>query len=197
MRWNYQPICDESISLLSQNLQTSRILAKLLLRSGISDPEEARRFLEPRLRQLDDPFKLTNLRSAVERIQKALENDEKIMVLGDYDVDGVTSTGLLVCLLERLGASPGYIVPRRLEECYGLTRWAIDRVLAKGPIDLFITVDCGTNSFEEVAYLREKGIDVIIVDHHRSLNGIPEDCILINPHVVDEPDQPWTHLSAV
>lgn len=197
MRWRYKPVPDEEVTSLSTSIRSSRILAELLLRIGISDPEKARRFLRPRLSNLQDPFALTNLRAAVDRIRRALRSDERIVVLGDYDVDGVTSTVLLVSILQRLGVTPHFIVPRRLEEGYGLSRSAIDRVLEEHGVDLFIAVDCGTNSVEEVAYLREKGIDVIIVDHHRSKEEIPADCILINPHVLDPPDQPWTHLCTV
>ncbi len=197
MRWTYNPIPDEQINALSNSLRSSRILAALLLRAGISDPDEAKQFLYPRLNQLSDPFELTNLREAVDRIRTALKSDEKIAVLGDYDVDGVTSTVLLISVLQRLGVEPSFIVPRRLEEGYGLSGAAIDRVLEEQKIDLFIAVDCGTNSVEEVAYLRSQGIDVIIVDHHRSKEDTPADCILINPHVMDEPGQPWTHLCTV
>jgi single-stranded-DNA-specific exonuclease len=197
MRWRYKPVPDEEVTSLSTSIRSSRILAELLLRIGISEPEKARRFLRPRLSNLQDPFALTNLRAAVDRIRQALRLDERIVVLGDYDVDGVTSTVLLVSILQRLGVTPHFIVPRRLEEGYGLSRSAIDRVLEEHGVDLFIAVDCGTNSVEEVAYLREKGIDVIIVDHHRSKEEIPADCILVNPHVLDPPDQPWTHLCTV
>lgn len=197
MRWKYNPLPDEQIAALSEELGSSRILAELLLRLGISEAEAAQRFLYPRLNQLDDPFALTNLRAAVDRIRQALKADEKIAVLGDYDVDGVTSTVLLMSILQRLGNQPSFIVPRRLEEGYGLSRTAIDRVLDEEKIDLFIAVDCGTNSVEEVAYLRERGIDVIIVDHHRSKEHIPADCTLINPHVCDKPSQPWTNLCTV
>src|SRR5690625_140856 len=198
MRWTSKPLQDDQVSALSQSLGSSRILATLLIRLGISDPDAARAFLHPRLRPLDDPFSITNLRSAVDRIRQAIDGGEKMVVLGDYDVDGVTSTALLISILRRLGAKqPGFIVPRRLEEGYGLSRIAIDRVLEEEDIDLFIAVDCGTNSVEEVAYLRAKGIDVIIIDHHRSKEEIPEDAILINPHVLDRPDQPWVDLCTV
>lgn len=197
MRWRHHPLADEQVTALSQELGSTRILAELLLRRGISDPEEARRFLRPHLKQLEDPFCLTNLRQAVERVRQALKSDQQIVVLGDYDVDGVTSTVLLISILQRLGVEPAFIVPRRLEEGYGLSRNAIDRMLEEQKIDLLIAVDCGTNSTEEVAYLRERGIDVIIVDHHRSKEEIPADCILVNPHVVDREDQPWTHLCTV
>lgn len=197
MRWKHTPIADESVTALSQSLGSTRVLAELLLRLGISDPEVAERFLQPRLSHLDDPFRMTHLRAAVDRVREALHNDERVVVLGDYDVDGVTSTVVLISTLQRLGAEPGFIVPRRLEEGYGLSRSAIDRVLEEQKIDLLIAVDCGTNSVEEVAYLREKGIDVIIVDHHRSKEEIPAGCILVNPHVCDEENQPWTNLCTV
>lgn len=197
MRWKHNPLPDEDITVLSTSLRSSRILAELLLRAGISDPEKAKSFLRPRLAHLQDPFALTNLREAVDRLRQALRSDERIAVLGDYDVDGVTSTVLLTSVLQRLGLTPHFIVPRRLEEGYGLSRTAIDRVLEEREIDLFIAVDCGTNSVEEVAYLRERGIDVIIVDHHRSKETTPADCTLINPHVMDPPDQPWTNLCTV
>lgn len=197
MLWKHTPIADEQVAALSQSLSSSRTLAELLLRRGISDPEEARHFIQPRLSHLQDPFQITNLKRAVDRIRGALRNDERIVVLGDYDVDGVTSTVVLISALQRLGAEPGFIVPRRLEEGYGLSRSAIDRVLEEQKIDLFIAVDCGTNSVEEVAYLREKGVDVIIVDHHRSKETVPADCILVNPHVCDEQGQPWTNLCTV
>lgn len=197
MRWKHTPIADEQVAALSQEIGISRILADLLIRLGITEPEAAERFLRPRLSHLQDPFQLTHLRAAVDRLRAALLKDERIVVLGDYDVDGVTSTVLLISMLQRLGADPQFIVPRRLEEGYGLSRGAIDRVLEEHSVDLFIAVDCGTNSVEEVAYLREQGIDVIIVDHHRSTEQIPADCILVNPHVCDEADQPWTHLCTV
>jgi single-stranded-DNA-specific exonuclease len=104
------------------------------------------------------------------------------VVLGDYDVDGVTSTALLVSVLRRLGASPRFVVPRRSEDGYGLSRSAIDRALEQGRPDLFVALDCGTNSREETAWLRAQGIDVIVVDHHRAKEGLAEG-LLVNPHV--------------
>src|SRR5690606_41958729 len=108
---------------------------------------------------------------------------ESVTVFGDYDVDGVTATALLVSVLRRFGLQPDFIVPRRLEEGYGLSREALERALGDRAPALFIALDCGTNSVEETALLRSRGSDVIIVDHHRSKEALPEDCILINPHV--------------
>jgi single-stranded-DNA-specific exonuclease len=120
------------------------------------------------------------------------------VVLGDYDVDGVSSTTLLVGILRRLGLNPSYVVPRRAEEGYGLTISAIERALEAGRPDLFIALDCGTNSGAEVALLKSRGVEVIIVDHHRSTEPPATDGILINPHVHPLPDDDgWRYLCTV
>lgn len=183
MEWRHDPIPVNRIRALSQQLGVSDILAELLLRVPVGTDAEARSFLEPRLADLCDPFALTQLDRAVARLNRAIDAGEAITVFGDYDVDGVTSTALLVSVLRRLGLQPRFVVPRRLEEGYGLSREAIDRALALGRPELFIALDCGTNSVAEAAYLRSLGTDVIVVDHHRSKHAIPDDCILVNPHV--------------
>ncbi|MBI2517919.1 MAG: single-stranded-DNA-specific exonuclease RecJ [Opitutae bacterium] len=198
MRWNYTPVHAASVEALARQLGTSRIVAELLVRNGLADPEPAGRFLSPALATLGDPFLVANVHSAAERLHRALEQRQSIVVLGDYDVDGVSSTTLLVSVLRRLGLNPRYVVPRRLDEGYGLTRTAIDRALEGGKPDLFIALDCGTNSHAEVAHLRSLGIDVIVVDHHRSKDEPPVDATLINPHVHEsENDHAWRHLCTV
>jgi single-stranded-DNA-specific exonuclease len=174
------------------------VLAELLLRADQRDPEAAAAFLRPALARLGDPFLLKNLGRATARLRRALAAREQIVVLGDYDVDGVSSTALLVSILRRFGASPRFVVPRRMEDGYGLSRSAIDRALEPGRPDVFIALDCGTNSIEEVAHLRSLGIDVIVVDHHRSKEKPLEDGILINPHAHDLPgDEAWRQLCTV
>jgi len=199
MRWNYTPVQAESVAALAQQLGTNHVVAELLSRGGHTDPEPATRFLQPALATLGDPFLLGNVSHAVSRLIKALEAREQVTVLGDYDVDGVSSTTLLVGVLRRLGLQPRYFVPRRLEEGYGLTKTAIDRALSEGPKpDLFIALDCGTNSHEEVAHLRERGVDVIVVDHHRSKEAVIFDALLINPHVNEQAgDHAWRHVCTV
>jgi len=198
MRWNYTPVHAESVAALAQSLGTAPIVAELLLRNGLADSAAAARFLQPALATLADPFLLVNLDLAVERLLQALQGKQSIVVLGDYDVDGVCSTAILVSLLRRLGLSPRYVVPRRAEEGYGLSRTSIDRALEAGPADLFIALDCGTNSGEEVAYLRSRGIDVLIVDHHRSTAPPAMGALLINPHVNPSPDDgAWLYLCTV
>ncbi len=197
MRWNYTPVHAESVAALARSLGTTPVVAELLSRAGVQEAGAAR-FLQPTLASLGDPFQLVNLERAVDRLLQAIRQQEKIMILGDYDVDGVCSTAILVCLLRRLGASPAYIVPRRADEGYGLTGTSIERALEQGKPDLFIALDCGTNSGEEVAMLRSRGVDVIIVDHHRSTEPPATDAILINPHVhPTEGDDPWRFLCTV
>ncbi|WP_269524503.1 single-stranded-DNA-specific exonuclease RecJ [Coraliomargarita parva] len=179
---------------LSARLGVSEVMGHLLCQRGLTTAEQAEEFLRPRLAMLDDPFALQNMDAAVSRIEAAVENREDVVVFGDYDVDGVTSTVQLVSLLRMLELEPRYCVPRRLEEGYGLSREAIDRVIDGRLPQLFIALDCGTNAQEPIVYLRELGIDVIVVDHHQAKVAAPEDCIFVNPHVNDPEDAPWMDL---
>lgn len=198
MRWNYTPVDAVSVANLARTLETTPVVAELLVRNGLGEGKSAGLFLQPTLATLGDPFLLANLAAAADRIIVALRENQSVVVLGDYDVDGVCSTAILVGLLRRLGLRPRYIVPRRAEEGYGLTRPAIDRALEAGRPDLLVALDCGTNSNEEVAYLRERGVDVIIVDHHRSKETPVTDALLINPHVhPGENDETWRFLCTV
>jgi single-stranded-DNA-specific exonuclease len=169
-------------------------MGRLLAQRDLSTVEAAEEFLRPRLAQLDNPFALKNLRAAVSRIEQAIEAKESVVVFGDYDVDGVTSTVQLVSMLRTLGLEPRYCVPLRLDEGYGLSRDAIDRVFAGDVPDLFIALDCGTNAHEPIAYLRELGCDVVVVDHHQTKTEAPKGCIFVNPHVNDAADAPWLDL---
>jgi len=198
MRWIHYPPVAAEVAALVAALGISPVLAELLLRTGQREPASAAAFLQPALARLADPFLLKNLGRATARLRQALAAREQIVVLGDYDVDGVSSTALLVSILRRLGADPRFVVPRRMADGYGLSRSAIDRALEPGRPDLFIALDCGTNSLEEVAYLQGLGIDVIVVDHHRSKEAPLESGILINPHAYELPgDEAWRQLCTV
>jgi single-stranded-DNA-specific exonuclease len=198
MRWIHHPPVAAEVAALVAALGISPVLAELLLRTGQREPASAAAFLQPALARLADPFLLKNLGRATARLRQALAAREQIVVLGDYDVDGVSSTALLVSILRRLGADPRFVVPRRMADGYGLSRSAIDRALEPGRPDLFIALDCGTNSLEEVAYLQGLGIDVIVVDHHRSKESPLESGILINPHAYELPgDEAWRQLCTV
>jgi single-stranded-DNA-specific exonuclease len=154
----------------------------LLLRAGVHESAAAAEFLDPSLSGLGDPFLLPNLEAAATRLHAAVSRGEQVVVLGDYDVDGVTSTALLVAVLRHFGLNPRFVVPRRSEDGYGLSRSAIDRALEQGRPGLFVALDCGTNSHDEVAYLLGQGIDVIVIDHHRSKERPLAQGILVNPH---------------
>ncbi|GHC07429.1 single-stranded-DNA-specific exonuclease RecJ [Cerasicoccus arenae] len=176
---------------LMRELGVTSVVATLLAQRGFNEPSSAERHLHPKLAHLDDPFAIKNMDRAVERLIAALRDGERITVVGDYDVDGVTSTSLLVMILRRFGASPRYFVPRRLDEGYGLSEAALERALVDGKPDLFIALDCGTNSVAEVASLTSLGIDVLIIDHHQSKDETPADAILINPHISGQSDEAW------
>ncbi|HUR59132.1 MAG TPA: single-stranded-DNA-specific exonuclease RecJ [Opitutaceae bacterium] len=200
MRWTHTPLVADEVEALSKRAGVSRVLAELLLRAGLRDGDAATAFLQPALAGLNDPFLLCNLEAGATRLRQAIAQREQVVVLGDYDVDGVSSTALLVMVLRRFGLNPRFIVPRRSEDGYGLSRSAIDRALEAGKPQLFIALDCGTNSCVETAYLRDQGIDVMIIDHHRSKEGTVDNGILINPHVhgaAANGDDAWRHLCTV
>ena len=198
MRWSYSPLPAEEVQAFSRRAGVSAVLAELLLRNGFTDPDTAAKFLHPGLGELSDPFLLHNVEAAATRLRQAIAKHEDVVVLGDYDVDGVSSTALLVSILRRFGLNPRFVVPRRMEDGYGLSRSAIDRALEGGRPHLFVALDCGTNSHEEVEYLHAQGTDVIVIDHHRSKEKTLEHGILINPHVhVRDGDSAWRHLCTV
>jgi len=200
MRWTHTPQPAAEVEALSKRAGVSRVLAELLMRAGLGEAGAAADFLQPALARLNDPFLLHNLEQAAARLREAIARREQIVVLGDYDVDGVTSTALLVTVLRRFGLNPRFVVPRRSEDGYGLSRSAIDRALEAGRPDLFVALDCGTNSHAEAAYLRGQGIDVIVIDHHRSTEQPLDQCLLINPHVHPggaAGELAWRHLCTV
>jgi single-stranded-DNA-specific exonuclease len=186
---------------LAREYQLSSLLAQVLVnRLGqFEDSTREQFFLNPNLRLLSDPFAVTNLQAAAERIDRALQNKEQIVILGDYDVDGISSTCLLVSLLKRFGGDPHYAVPKRLEEGYGISRDVLTRSFdeAGGKPDLFIALDCGTNAIQEINSLRNDGIDVIVIDHHQNKEATRPDFLLVNPHVYDPEGSPWRNACTV
>ena len=197
MVWRSASVSERKISHFAKTLGVPRLIAQLLARLDFEEADEAKEFLHPRLKHLDDPFSLTGLEDAVKRIRLAMANKERIVIVGDYDVDGVTSTVLLIHALNRFGIFPEFTVPRRREEGYGLSMAVVDRALADKPEGLLIAVDCGTNSVEEIEHIRSNGADVIIIDHHRRTGNEPIRAILVNPHVNDGVDEPWKNLCSV
>ncbi|HZL45755.1 MAG TPA: single-stranded-DNA-specific exonuclease RecJ [Opitutaceae bacterium] len=198
MRWIHTPLPAAEVEEVCRRLEIGPVLAELMVRAGRKETAAASQFLHPALAGLQDPFLLVNLAAAVARLRRAIERRETLVVLGDYDVDGVSSTAFLVSVLRRFGLDPRFVVPRRLEEGYGLSRGAIDRALEAGKPDLFVALDCGTNSHDELAYLQAQGVDAIVIDHHRSKEKVLADGILINPHVhAGSEEAPWRDLCTV
>ncbi len=168
---------------LSQELGISIILSQILANRGISGPEEAEKFLNAGLKDLLDPYSFADMSRAVELVKKAAKASEPVMIFGDYDVDGVTSVALLKTALLKLGIKAAHHIPHRIKEGYGLNK-DILQIARNKNIKLLITVDCGTNSHEEIKELRKRNIEVIITDHHEpSRDNKTSASALINPKV--------------
>ncbi len=161
-------------------------LALVLRRRGCEDTRSARRFLSPRLRALSDPFLIPQMELAVERILEAFGHGEKIVLHGDYDVDGISSLALLYNVFSAYGYAPSCFLPSRMDEGYGLTPEGLLRCMDSHRPHLLIAVDCGTNSFREIAWLAENGVDVIVLDHHEPKAQLPECAALVNPKLGSE-----------
>ena len=199
MLWNFHDDdSSESVDSLSEEFGISKILTKLLIQREIDNKAAADSFLKPSLKNLSDPFDVSHLKEGVEYLSQSIDKKDSIFIFGDYDVDGISSIVQMVSILRIYGLDPSYCVPYRLSEGYGLTREAIDRGLNGSHPDLMIVVDCGTNSKESIDYLKSLGVFVIIIDHHQLTTELPENCLLINPHVNDlgQEDSGWFDLSA-
>jgi single-stranded-DNA-specific exonuclease len=166
---------------LAKQLQLSPLVAQCLLNRGLSEPGRISGFLDPKLRQLSDPFLLPDMALAVDRLMQARERGEPLVIFGDYDVDGVTSTALLSEALPALGWKVHCYLPHRMEEGYGLSREGVENCLQKYPVTLLLAVDCGSTSFERVAGLKKRGVEVVILDHHQISEPAPEALALVNP----------------
>ncbi len=156
-------------------------IAELLKRKGFTNADEVNAFLQPRLSSLSDPFLLPNMASAVSRILRAIDNRERIVLFGDYDVDGVTSLALLAEMLRGYGAIPELFLPLRMEEGYGMSRESVDRCCEQHHPQLLIAVDCGTSSIAEIAELKRREVDVIVLDHHEPKSALPDCVAVVNP----------------
>ncbi len=182
-RWTLappQPLLAES---LAASLKISSLLAQCLLNRGLSEPAAIENFLSPRLKNLADPFLLPDMDAAVTRLLAARERAEPLVIFGDYDVDGVTSTALLTEVLRALGWSVEFNLPHRMDEGYGLSRDGVENCLKKFPVKLLLAVDCGSTAVETIAWLRERGVDVIVLDHHQVSNPAPAAVALVNPQL--------------
>ena len=195
-KWNYQPptpVQREAAKTLSRELGISPILCRLLQERGISTADEAKRFFRPQLGELHDPFLMKDMDKAVERLNRAMGRKERILVYGDYDVDGTTAVSLVYKFLQQFYSNIDYYIPDRYEEGYGVSKKGVDYAYETG-VGLVIVLDCGIKAVGEIAYAREKGIDFIICDHHVPDEELPAAAAILNPKRFDS-TYPYEHLS--
>ena len=193
--WHHLPCNDAEATALAGALGVHPVIARLLCMRGLGDAAEATRFLNPSLDHLHDPFKLADMSRAVERLERALAQHERIAIHGDYDVDGITSTVILRRALEMLGGDVVHFIPERLRDGYGLQPPAIERLHAEG-VSLVVSVDCGIRSTEAALRARELGLDLIVTDHHEPEGTLPPAYAVINPKRLDC-SYPDKHLAGV
>ena len=190
-KWIVRPP-DSRAGELARALDISPIVAGLLLARGYGDAESAQIFLKPSLDQLHDPFLMRGMSDAVGRLLRAIDNQEPILIYGDYDVDGTTGTAVLLRALRMLGATAGYHVPHRFTEGYGIQQAALERAASDG-YKLVVSVDCGIRAHEPLVWARDNGLDVIITDHHLpdEDEGAPPAFAVLNPNQkgCDYPDK--------
>ncbi len=194
--WNYQPPTHEQTEAakeLSKELGLSPILCKLLLERGINSATEAKRFFRPQLHELHDPFLMNDMDIAVERLNAAMGKKERIMVYGDYDVDGTTAVALVYKFLQQFYSNIDYYIPDRYNEGYGVSVKGVDYAYETG-VKLIIVLDCGIKAVDEIAYAKEKGIDFIICDHHVPDDILPPAVAILNAKREDS-TYPYPHLS--
>ncbi len=171
-------------SLLARELGINPIIAKILINRGVTTPDDAKKFLFPSLEHLHNPFLMKDMNEGVDRLIEAIFKKESVVVYGDYDADGITSTVILVKFLSEINDRITYYIPERIEEGYGLSKAAIDRFIEE-KVNLIVTVDCGISDHETIAYATTSGIDVIVTDHHEVPDTIPTCSAAINPHRPD------------
>jgi len=183
-RWNILSAEAAQVNALQEALKIHPLLCTLLVQRGIDNFEAAKKFFRPSIDHLHDPWLMKDMHKAVERIEKVVNENQHVLVFGDYDVDGTTSVATLFQFLKKLTENVDYYIPHRYKEGYGISKIGIDYAKEKG-IDLIISVDCGIKSIELVAYAKELGIDFIICDHHLPDAIVPPAVAILNPKQVD------------
>ena len=195
-QWNFKTASVQDAAAAAQlaaDIGIHPALGSLLLERGIRDAAAARRFFHPQLSELHDPVLMNDMQTAVERINKALAGKERILVYGDYDVDGCTAVALVYKFLRQFCSNIDYYIPDRYEEGYGISKKGIDFAAATG-VRLIIVLDCGIKAVEEIAYAKSLGVDFIICDHHVPDSELPEAVAILNPKRTDN-RYPDTNLS--
>ena len=194
-KWNYEPPTSErqqAAKELADKIGMSPILADLLIQRGIKTESAAKRFFRPMLNELIDPFLMNDMDVAVDRLNDAMGRKERIMVYGDYDVDGCTAVALVYKFLQQFYSNIEYYIPDRYDEGYGVSKKGIDYAAERG-VKLIIVLDCGIKAIDEIAYAKERGVDFIICDHHVPDEVMPPAVAILNPKREDS-TYPFKHL---
>ena len=195
-KWKYEPLTQEQGDLarrLSAELEISPVLCSLLVKRGITSVAEARNFFRPKLSHLHNPFLMNDMDTAVARLNKALGKKERILVYGDYDVDGTTAVALVYKFLQQFSSNIDYYIPDRNEDGYGISKRGVDYAYSTG-VKLVIVLDCGIKAIEEIAYAKSLGIDFIVCDHHVPDEQLPCAVAILNPKCPGS-TYPYPHLS--
>ena len=171
-KWQVYQVENDEVEKLQEKYKINKLLATILVNRGIIEEEQIEKFLKPKRSDFYNPYGMPDMNIAVERIMKAIENKEKTIIYGDYDVDGITSVTVLKSFLEERGLHVEVYIPNRLEEGYGLNKKAVEYI-AEQKYSLMITVDCGISAVEEVEYANQLGIETIVTDHHEPGNELP------------------------
>ena len=185
-RWNLAPSQPLLTGQLIRELPLSPLLAQCLVNRGLVTKEEVSDFLKPKLKLLADPFLIPNMEVAIERLWKARSNDERLLIYGDYDADGITSTALLVEALTELGWNVQAYLPGRFDDGYGLSAISVEKCLQQFEINLLLAIDCGSTSNEAIDCLNKNKVDVIVVDHHQLSNPPPNPVAMVNPQLSND-----------
>ena len=194
--WNYQTPSSEQIEAskkLANELNISPILSRLLLERGIKTPQEATAYFKPQLKDLHDPFLMNDMQTAVDRLNQAIGNKERILIYGDYDVDGTTSVALVYKFIQQYYSNIDYYIPNRYDEGYGISKQGINYAIETG-VSLIIILDCGIKAVKEITYAKELGIDFIVCDHHVPDEELPPAVAILNAKRLDN-TYPYTDLS--
>jgi len=192
-RWTVAEPPDHAVvTRLAREINVPEAIASILVFRGIDDYDKAKAYFRPSLDQLHDPFLLGGMDAAVRRITGALERKERIVVFGDYDVDGTNGAAMLYLFFKELGGDVGFYIPNRIKEGYGISLLGIDRAAESG-VRVLVAIDCGITAVEQVRYARQKGLDVIICDHHEAGPTLPGAIAVLDP-IIPGDGYPYKHL---
>lgn len=194
-KWEYYKTDEKLVKEIEKEFKISELISKILINRNILKKEDIKIFLQPTRNDFHNPFLFKDMKKAVDRIVNAIKNKEKIIIYGDYDVDGITSITVLKKFLKERGINTSEYIPNRLEEGYGLNKDII-KELVKNKYKLMITVDCGISAIEEIEYCNQLGIDTIITDHHEQSEELPKAHSIINPKRKDK-QYPFRDLAGV